>query len=63
MLANLAREALLHAPLVGRPGVLDTERHGHVAEGAEWRDEHCLILILDRHIDLVITRVSVEEAQ
>ena len=43
--ANLARKALPHAPLVGRPGVLETEGHGGVAEGSEWRDERRLLLV------------------
>ena len=61
--ANLAREAFLHAPLVGRPGVLEAEGHGGVAEGSEWGDERRLLLVLDGHFDLVVTRIGVEETQ
>ena len=61
--ANLARKAFLHAPLVGRPGVLEAEGHGGVAEGSEWRDERRLFLVLNCHFDLVVPRVGVEETQ
>src|SRR3954468_21807832 len=61
--ANLARKALLHAPLVGCPGVLEAEGHGGVAEGSEWRDERRLFLVLNNHFDLVVPRVGVKETQ
>src|SRR3954464_7668612 len=61
--ANLARKAFLHAPLVGRPGVLEAEGHGGVAEGSKWRDERRLFLVLDSHFYLVVSRLGVKETQ
>src|SRR3954463_4000701 len=61
--ANLARKALLHAPLVGWSGVLDAEYHGGVEECSEWRHERCLLLVIDCHFYLVVTKVGVKESQ
>lgn len=61
--ANLTRKALLHAPLVVCAGVLEAERHSDVAEGTKWCDECRFLFVLDRHLDLVVSRVRVEEAQ
>ena len=42
----LVFEAGLYGALVGSPSVLEPERHGHVAVGAEGRDEGCLDLVV-----------------
>ena len=39
-------EASLYGVLVGSPGVLEPEQHGHVAVSAEGRDEGCLDLVV-----------------
>ena len=52
-------EAHLDCPLIGRPGILESEGHGHVAVGAEGRDERRLDLVFFLQHDLVITRVAI----
>ena len=42
----LVFEAGLYGALVGSPGVLEPELHGHVAVGTERRDEGCLDLVV-----------------
>ena len=50
-----------YGALVGSPGVLELERHGHVAVGAKRCDKRCLDLIVLFESDLVITRVAIEK--
>ena len=57
----LVFEASLYSALVGSPGVLEPERHGRVAVGAEGRDKRCLDLVILFESDLVITRVAIEK--
>ena len=59
----LVFEAGLYGALVGSPSVLEPERHGHVAVGAEGRDEGCLDLVVLFESDLVITRVAIEKGK
>ena len=42
----------LHQPLKHGAGIAQTERHGRIAVGPEWRDEGCLFLVLpsERHL-------------
>ena len=56
-------EASLYSALVGSPGVLEPERHGRVAVGAERRDKRCLDLVVLFESDLVITRVAIEKGE
>ena len=42
---DLPLEASLNGLLVGGVGILEAERHGVVAVGAEWGDERRLLLI------------------
>ena len=42
----LVFEANLYSALVGSPGVLEPERHGHVAVGAKRCDKRCLDLVV-----------------
>ena len=56
-------EATLYGALVGSPSVLEPERHGRVAVGAEGRDEGCLDLVVLVESDLVITRVPIEKGK
>jgi hypothetical protein len=39
ILPNLVLEAALDGSLISRTRILEPEGHGHVAVGAEWRDE------------------------
>ena len=59
----LVFEAGLYGALVGSLGVLEPERHGRVAVGAERRDEGCLNLVVLFESDLVITRVAIEKGE
>ena len=59
----LVFEAGLYSALVGSPGVLEPERHGRVAVGAERRDKRCLDLVVLFESDLVITRVAIEKGK
>ena len=56
-------KAHLDGPLIGRPGVLETEGHGGVAVCTEGHDEQCLDLVFFLEGDLVIARVTVEEGE
>ena len=49
--------------MVGSASVLEPERHGRVAVGAEGRDEGCLDLVVLFESDLVITRVAIEKGK
>ena len=59
----LVVEAGLNSALEGSPGILEPERHSHVAVGAERRDERCLNLVILFESDLVITRVAIEKGE
>ena len=56
-------EAGLYSALVGSPDVLEPERHGRVAVGAERRDKGRLDLVVLFESDLVITRVAIEKGK
>jgi hypothetical protein len=49
--------------MVGSAGVLQPERHCHVAVGVEWGDEHGLLLVFFLDCNLVVPGVAVEEAE
>jgi hypothetical protein len=63
VLVELLLEAGLDSSLVGGAGVLQLERHCHVAVGTKWGDErgHLLVFFLDS--DLMVPRVAVEEVE
>jgi hypothetical protein len=60
---DLRVEALPDGPLKGISRVLEPKGHTSVAVATYWRDEHYLIFILHRHLNLVVARERVEEAQ
>ena len=60
---NLIVETVLYTPLISRLGTLKPKRHRHIAEGSKWSDESCLRLVLNCHLDLMITRVSIQKTQ
>ena len=56
-------EAYLDGPLVGRPGVLESEGHGGIAIHTERCDERRLDLVVLLKGYLVIAGVTVEEGE
>ena len=62
-MADLLIEAHLDCPLVGRPGVLESEGHGGIAVRTERRDERRLDLVFFLEGNLVIAGVIVEEGE
>ena len=57
--ADLFMKTILHTPLISLLGTLEPEGHRHIAEGSKRSDESCLLLLLDCHLDLRITRISI----
>ena len=62
-MADLLIEAHLNGPLIGRPGVLESEGHGGVAVRTEGRNERRLDLVFFLEGDLVIAGVIVKEGE
>ena len=60
--SDLLLEAILHCPLIGGSRVLQADGHKSIPEDPESGDESRLLLILESHLDLVITRVGIKEA-
>ena len=58
---NLFPEAILHCPRITSSCILQTERHIGVAKNSKGGDEGCLLLILNGHLNLMISRVGVEK--
>jgi hypothetical protein len=63
VLVELSLETGLDSSLVGGTGVLQPERHGRVAVGAERGDEHGIFLVFFLDSNLVVHGVAVEEAE
>ena len=61
--AYLLVKTHLDGPLVGRPGVFESEGHGGVAIRTERHDERCLDLVVLLEGYLVVARVIVEEGE
>src|SRR5215216_2186375 len=61
--SNLTMKAVLNTPLVSRLGTLEPKRHRHIAEGSKGSDEGCLLLVLNCHLDLMISRISIQKTQ
>jgi hypothetical protein len=59
----LSLKTCLDSSLVSGAGVLQPERHGHVAVGAKRGDERDLLLVFFLDSDLVVPGVAVEEAE
>ena len=53
----------MDGPLVGHPGIFESERHGGIAIRTERRDEGCFDLVVLFEGYLVIARVTVEEGE
>jgi hypothetical protein len=52
---DLLMQTVLDAPLVHCPDVLEPKGHSDVTEGPKQCDEGGLLLVLDLHLDLVLT--------
>src|SRR4051812_15959129 len=61
--ANLFMKAILYTPLISCLGTLEPEGHRHIAEGSKGSYERCLLLVLNRHLDLMITRICIQNTQ
>ena len=60
---NLIMKTILHTSLVSRLGTLEPKRHRHIAEGSKGSNKSCLLLVLNCHLDLMITRISIQKTQ
>src|SRR3989337_4114410 len=60
---NLLVEAILDTPLISRSCTFEPEGHRDIAKGPKRCDESRLLLILDGHLYLMITGVSIQETQ
>ena len=56
--ADLIMKTILHAALVSRLGALESKGHRYIAEGSKGSYKSCLLLVLNCHFDLMITRVA-----
>ena len=63
IMANLLVKAILYTPLIGCLGTLEPKRHRHIAEGSKGSDEHRLLLVLNRHFNLMIARICIQKTQ
>ena len=62
-MAYLLIKAHLDGPLVGHPGVLESEGQGGITICTEGRDERHLDLVFFLEGDLVIARVTIREGE
>src|SRR3954464_7462458 len=60
---NLSVEAILHTPLISSLRTLKPEGHRNIAEGSKGSNEHRLLLVLNCHLDLMITRIGIQKTQ
>src|SRR3954470_3011628 len=61
--ADLLMQTILDTPLISRLGTLEPKRHRHIAEGSKGSYEGCLLLVLNCHFDLMITRICIQKTQ
>ena len=61
--ADLIMKTILHTPLISRLGTLEPKGHGYIAEGSKGSYESCLLLVLNCHFDLMVTRICIQKAQ
>src|SRR4051812_435111 len=60
---NLLVEAILHTPLISSLRTLKPEGHRNIAEGSKGSYERRLLLVLNCHLDLMITRICIQKTQ
>ena len=60
---NLFMKTILNTALISRLCTLEPKRHGYIAEGPKGSYESCLLLVLNCHFDLMITRISIQKTQ
>jgi hypothetical protein len=63
VLVELPLETGLNSSLISSAGILQPERHGHVAVRAKRGDERGLLLVFFFNSDLVVPGVAVEEVE
>ena len=51
---NLSVKTILHTALISCLGTLEPKGHRNIAEGSKGSDEGGLLLVLNRHFDLMI---------
>src|SRR4051812_43005049 len=61
--ANLFMKAILYTPLISCLGTLEPKGHRYIAEGSKRSYECCLLLVLNCHLDLMITRICIQKSQ
>jgi hypothetical protein len=61
--ADLGAKAFPHHSVESGSCIFEPKGHASVAEVAYQRDEHRLLLVFDRHFDLVVAGEIVEEAK
>ena len=60
---NLLMKAILNTALISCLGTLKSKGHGDIAEGSKGSYESCLLLVLNCHFDLMVTRISIQKTQ
>src|SRR3954469_15383050 len=63
IMTNLFVEAILHTPLISSLCTLKPEGHRNIAEGSKGSNERRLLLVLNCHLDLMITRICIQKTQ
>ena len=60
---NLVMKTILNTMLINCLGTLEPKRHRHIEEGSKRSNKSRLLLVLNCHLDLMITRISIQETQ
>src|SRR3954470_24853724 len=61
--ANLFMKAILYTPFISCLGTLEPKGHRYIAEGSNGSYKHRLLLVLNCHLDLMITRICIQKTQ
>src|SRR4051812_851254 len=61
--ANLLMKAILYTSLISCLGTLEPKRHRYIVEGSKGSYERRLLLVLNCHLDLMITRICIWKTQ
>ena len=60
---NLFMKTILNTALMSRICTLEPKRHGHIAEGSKGSYETSLLLVLNCHFDMMVTRIRIHKTQ
>ena len=58
---NLLMKTIVNTTLISCLGTLEPKGHRNIAEGSKGSDESRLLLVLNRHFNLMISRISVQK--